>query len=70
MELPTWHFLSLLPDVTGMSIKTVFSPHMARFWNSLSVESIPLTYDLNAIESRINRELLSVGCHKEIFCML
>ena len=32
-----------------------------RLWNSLPIESFPLTYDLNGFESRINRHLLSVG---------
>ena len=38
-----------------------FFPHMARFWNSLPIECFPLTYDLNAFKSRINRHLLTVG---------
>ena len=38
-----------------------FSPHTARLWNSLSVECIPLTYDLRGSKSRINRHLLTAG---------
>ena len=33
----------------------------ARIWNSLSIESFPLTYDLNGFKSRTNRYLLTVG---------
>ena len=32
-----------------------------RFWNSLSIECFPLTYDLSGLKSRINRHLLTVG---------
>ena len=28
-------------------------------WNSLSIECIPLTYDLNGCKSRINRDVLT-----------
>ena len=38
-----------------------FSPHTARFWNSLPIECFPLTYNLNGFKSRINRHLLNVG---------
>ena len=37
-----------------------FFPRTARFWNSLPIESMPLTYDLNALMSRIKRHLLTV----------
>ena len=33
----------------------------ARLWNSLSMESFPLTYNLNGFTLRINRYLLIVG---------
>ena len=35
-------------------------PHTAGLWNSLSIECFPLTYDLSAFKSRINRHLLTV----------
>ena len=38
-----------------------FFPRTARLWNSLSVECLSLTYDLNAVKSTINRHLLTVG---------
>ena len=38
-----------------------FFPRTARLWNSLPIESFPLTYDLNGFKSRINRHLLTVG---------
>ena len=38
-----------------------FFPHTIRLWNSLPIECFPLTYDLNAFKSRINRHLLTVG---------
>ena len=39
-----------------------FFPRTARLWNSLPIESLPLTYDLSGFKSRINRCLLTVGC--------
>ena len=33
----------------------------AKLWNSLPIESFPLTYDLSGFKSRINRYLLTVG---------
>ena len=39
-----------------------FFPRMARVWNSLPIECLPLTYDLSSFKSRINRHLLTVGC--------
>ena len=38
-----------------------FFPHTARLWNSLPIESSPLTYNLIGFKSRINRHLLTVG---------
>ena len=38
-----------------------FFPRTARLWNSLPIECFPLTYDLSAFKSRINRHLLTVG---------
>ena len=38
-----------------------FFPCAARLWNSLLRECIPLTYNLNGYQSRINRHLLTVG---------
>ena len=38
-----------------------FFPRTARIWNSLLIELILLTYDLNGFKSRINRHLLTVG---------
>ena len=34
-----------------------FFPRTARLWNSLTIERFPLTYHLNVIKSRINRQL-------------
>ena len=33
-----------------------FFPRIARLWNSLPIESFPLTYNLNGFKSRINRQ--------------
>ena len=38
-----------------------FFPRTARLWNSLPIESFPLTYDLSGFKSRINKYLLTVG---------
>ena len=38
-----------------------FFPRTAKLWNSLSIESFPLAYDLREFKSRINRHLLTVG---------
>ena len=38
-----------------------FFSGIARLWNSLAIECFPLTYDLNGLKSRINRDLLTVG---------
>ena len=38
-----------------------FFPRTARLWNSLPVESFPLTYSLKGFKSRINRHLLTLG---------
>ena len=35
-----------------------FFPHMSRLWNSLPIEYFPLTFSLNGLKSRINRQLL------------
>ena len=37
-----------------------FFPRTARLWNSLPIESFPLTYDLNHFTSKVNRHLLTV----------
>ena len=37
-----------------------FFPHMARFWNLLSVECFSLIYGLNGFKFRINRHFLTV----------
>ena len=37
-----------------------FFPRRAKFWNSLPVESLPLTYDLSGFKCRINRHLLTL----------
>ena len=36
-------------------------PRAARLWNSLPIESFPLTYHLSGFKSRIDRHLLTVG---------
>ena len=41
-------------------VKSPF-PRTTRLWNSLPIESFPLTYDLSGFKSRINRHLLTVG---------
>ena len=38
-----------------------FFPRIARLWNSLRIESFPLTYYLNGFKSRINKHLLTIG---------
>ena len=38
-----------------------FFPRTAKLWNSLPIECLPLTYDLSAFKTRINRHLLTVG---------
>ena len=38
-----------------------FFPHTARLWNSLPIESFPLTYDLSGFKSTVNRYFLTVG---------
>ena len=38
-----------------------FSPRTVKFWNSLPIECIPLTYDLSGFKSRTSRHLLTVG---------
>ena len=38
-----------------------FFSRTARLWNSLPIESFPLTYNLNGFKSKINRHLLNVG---------
>ena len=35
----------------------IFFPDTTELWNSLPMESFPLTYDLNGFKSRINRHL-------------
>ena len=42
----------------------IFFSRTGRFWNSLSVECFPLTYDPSGFKSRINRHLITVsyGC--------
>ena len=37
-----------------------FFPRTARLWNSLPIESFPLTYDCSGFKSRINKHLLTV----------
>ena len=38
-----------------------FFPGTVRLWNSLPIECVLLTYNLNGLKSRINRHLLTVG---------
>ena len=38
-----------------------FFPRAAILWNSLPIECLPLTYDLNGFKSRINKHLLTAG---------
>ena len=38
-----------------------FFPRKAGLWNSLPIKCFPLTCDLNGFNSRINRDLLTVG---------
>ena len=53
----------LLPflNVTRMYMSIFSFSWTARIWNSLSIESFPLTCDLNGFKSRTNRHLLTVG---------
>ena len=43
-----------------MSMSTVFFPCRAGLWDSLPIDSFPLTYDLSGFKSRINRHHLTV----------
>ena len=54
-------FSATIPNCYKDSYVTSFFPCTAKFWNSLSIECFPLTYDLNGCKSRINRHLLTVG---------
>ena len=63
-------FLSPFPDVTRMSLSTVFLYRTARLWNSLPIESFPLTYNLNGFKSRINRHLLTGSFWRDFLCVL
>ena len=45
----------------------VSSSFFVRFWNSLTIECFPLTYDLNDFKSRINRHFLAVGSFETYF---
>ena len=47
-----------------------FFPRIAGFWNSLSIECFPLTYDYSGSKSRINRHRLLYVLSKQISCML
>ena len=38
-----------------------FFPRTAKFWNSLTIECFPLTYELSGFNSRMNRHLLTLG---------
>ena len=53
-------FLTPFLDVTRFYVSSFF-PRIARLWNSLHIECIPLNYDLNGFKSRINSDLLTVG---------
>ena len=57
-----WFFVSLSRDVTRTSMSTV------SFLSQLNAE-IPLTYDLNGFNARINRHLLTVGSFLWLFCL-
>ena len=46
-----------------------FFPHTARFWNSLSIECFPSTYDVSGFKPRINKHLLTEVISKQISCM-
>ena len=46
-----------------------FFLHTARFWNYLSMECSPFTYDLNDFKSKINRHLSYVGSFLVLFCL-
>ena len=39
----------------------IFFPRKVRLWNSLPAKCIPLTYDINDFDSRVNWHLLSLG---------
>ena len=56
-------FLSSFLDITR--INNFFS-RKARFWNSLPIEWLSLTYDLHGFKSRISRNLLTIGFLKLI----
>ena len=63
-ELFKWfHFFILGWDllVILLDCYIFLSPSLDVIWNFVLIECFPLTYDVNSINSRINRHLLSVG---------
>ena len=46
-----------------------FFPHMARMWNTIPIECLPLSYDLNGFKSRINISFKYIFPN-QISCML
>ena len=53
-------FSVTIPSYKDVYVNSFF-PRTARFWNSLLIECLPLTYDLSGFKSRINRHLLTAG---------
>ena len=54
-------FSATIPRCYNDVYVNIFFSHTARFWNSLSIECFPLTYDLNGFKTRSNTHLLAVG---------
>ena len=50
-------FLVTIPKCYKDVYVSSFFPRTATLWNFLSVECIPLIYDLNGFKSRINRQI-------------
>ena len=66
--LNCFHFLILEGSLIVILIDCMIflSPFLGvtvatKLWNSLLIETFPLTYDLSGFKSRINRHLLAAG---------
>ena len=51
----------LIDCMMDVYVNSLFPYTARRLWNSLPIECLPLTYDLNGSNCRINRHLLTVG---------
>ena len=60
-RLHDFSFSVTIPECYKDIYVNSFFPRTAGPWNYLPIECFPLTYDLNGLNSRINRQLLSVA---------